>query len=271
MKAGSSKVVSRGWLAVPAVAYLTLLFVGPTAVVLTYSVLERDYYGGVHWNLSWDAWRMATDRITLGILGRTVLLAGGVTIANLLLAYPCAAALARMPAERRTLWVLVLSFPMLTSLLLRTYGWMNVLPLAWRGTLPGVALVLTCNYLPFMILPLVKAFERADRTLVLAALDLGATPWQAFCRVTLPITASGAASGAALVFIPASGEYLIPHFIGDGKISVAGTLVMEWFNHRHWPYAAACAAWLAAVVLVPIVASLVWKSRTTEATTAKAG
>jgi ABC-type spermidine/putrescine transport system permease subunit I len=134
-----------------------------------------------------------------------------------------------------------------------------------------VWLVLTCNFLPFMILPLVKAFERADRTLVLAALDLGATPWQAFCRVTLPITASGAASGAALVFIPASGEYLIPHFIGDGKISVAGTLVMEWFNHRHWPYAAACAAWLAAVVLVPIVASLVWMSRTAEAEPAKAG
>ena len=64
------------------------------------------------------------------------------------------------------------------------------------------------------------------------------------------------------MFIPVSGEYLIPHFIGDGKVSVVGTLVMEWFDHRHWPYAAACAAWLAAIVLVPIGASLVWKSRT---------
>jgi ABC-type spermidine/putrescine transport system permease subunit I len=150
---------------------------------------------------------------------------------------------------------------MLTSLLLRTYGWLNLMPLAWRGTLPGVGLVLACNYLPFMVLPLLKAYERADRTLVLAALDLGATPWQAFWRVTFPITLTGAASGAALVFIPVSGEYLIPHFIGDGKVSVAGTLVMEWFDHRHWPYAAACAAWLALIVLVPIGASLVWKSR----------
>jgi ABC-type spermidine/putrescine transport system permease subunit I len=255
------KSIASRWLAVPAVLYLAVLFLGPTGVVLAYSFMRRDIYGGVHPEFSWDAWRMATDGITLGILARTVLLAGGVTVANLLLAYPCAAVLARMPHERRAWWVLVLSFPMLTSLLLRTYGWMNLMPLAWRGTLPGVGLVLACNYLPFMVLPLLKAYERADRTLVLAALDLGATPWQAFWRVTFPITLTGAASGAALVFIPVSGEYLIPHFIGDGKVSVAGTLVMEWFDHRHWPYAAACAAWLALIVLVPIGASLVWKSR----------
>jgi ABC-type spermidine/putrescine transport system permease subunit I len=149
---------------------------------------------------------------------------------------------------------------MVTSLLLRTYGWLNLLPLAWRGTTLSVGLVLACNYLPFMLLPLLKAYERADRTLVLAALDLGATPWQAFWRVTFPITLPGAVSGAALVFIPVSGEYLIPHFIGDGKVSVVGTLVMEWFDRRHWPYAAACATWLAAIVLVPLVTSLVWRT-----------
>lgn len=255
------KSIASRWLAVPAVLYLAVLFLGPTSIVLAYSLMRRDIYGGVHTELSGEAWRMATDSITLGILGRTVLLAGGVTAANLLLAYPVAATLVRLPRASRYWWVLVLSFPMLTSLLLRTYGWLNLLPLAWRGTLPGVGLVLVCNYLPFMILPLVKAYERADRTLVLAALDLGATPWQAFWRVTFPITLTGAASGAALVFIPVSGEYLIPRFIGDGKVSVAGTLVMEWFDHRHWPYAAACATWLAAIVLVPIGASLVWRSR----------
>jgi ABC-type spermidine/putrescine transport system permease subunit II len=94
-----------------------------------------------------------------------------------------------------------------------------------------------------------------------AALDLGATPWQAFWRVTFPITLPGAVAGSAHVFIPVSGEYLIPHFIGDGKVSVAGTTVMEWFDHRHWPYAAAVGAWLAAIVLLPIGGSLWWKSR----------
>ena len=251
-----------GWLAAPAVAYLAILFVGPTSIVLAYSFCRRDFSGGVLPEISLNAWQMATDAITLRILGRTVLLAAGVTGLNLLLAYPCAAALARMPERRRGLLVMAISFPLITSLLLRTYGWLNLLPLAWRGTLPAVGLVLACNYLPFMLLPLLRSFERADRTLVWAALDLGATPWQAFWRVTFPITLRGAAAGAALVFIPVSGEYLIPHFIGEGKVNVVGTLVMEWFDRRHWPYAAACATWLAAIVLLPMTASLVWKSWT---------
>ena len=251
-----------GWLALPAVLYLAVLFIGPTSIVLAYSFCRRDFAGGVIPEFSADAWRMATDAITLRILGRTVLLAAGVTAANLLLAYPCAAALARMPVQQRRLLVMAISFPLITSLLLRTYGWLNLLPLAWRGTLGSVGLVLAGNYLPFMLLPLVRAYERADRTLVWAALDLGATPWQAFWRVTFPITLRGAAAGAALVFIPVSGEYLIPHFIGEGKVSVVGTLVMEWFDRRHWPYAAACATWLAAIVLVPMTASLIWKSWT---------
>src|SRR5262245_57913966 len=252
---------STGWLAAPAVVYLSVLFIGPAVTVIGYSLCQRDIYGGVRSEFSWAGWEMATDAMTRRVIGRTVLLAAGVTIATLIIAYPCAATLARLPRRQRALLVLAISFPLITSLLLRPYAWMNLLPLSCRGTLPGVGLVLACNYLPFMLLPLVKAYERADRTLVHAAMDLGATPLVAFWRVTLPITLPAAASGAALVFIPVSGEYLIPHFIGEGKVSVVGTLVMEWFDHRHWPYAAACATWLAAVVLVPITASIVWKAR----------
>jgi len=101
-----------------------------------------------------------------------------------------------MTPRRRAFLVLVISFPLVTSLLLRTYGWLNVLPLPWRGTLGGVGLVLGFNYLPFMLLPILRAYERADATLVQAALDLGATPLQAFCRVTVPLTLPGAISGA---------------------------------------------------------------------------
>jgi spermidine/putrescine transport system permease protein len=255
---------SSGWLAVGPVLYVALLFVGPTAVVLAYSFCQRDFYGGVQPTFSSQAWQMATDSITLRVVGRTVLLAAAVTAVNLLLAYPCAAALAQMPRRQRAMIVLAISFPLVTSLLLRTYGWLNLLPLGIRGTLPGVGLVLVFNYLPFMLLPLVKAYERMDRGLVLAALDLGATPWQAFWRVIVPLTLPGAISGAALVFIPVSGEYLIPHFIGDGKVNVLGTLVIEWFGHRHWPYAAACAAWLAVIVIGPIIGSFVLGQEETE-------
>ena len=102
----------NGWLAVPAVVYLAVLFVGPVASVLAYSCLRRDFYGGVIWTLSGDAWRMATDAITLRILGRTLLLALSVTGLNLLIAYPCASLLSRLPRDQRTMWVLVISFPL---------------------------------------------------------------------------------------------------------------------------------------------------------------
>ena len=68
-------------------------------------------------------------------------------------------------------------------------------------------------------------------------------------------------AGAALVFIPVSGEYLIPHFVGDGKVHVVGTTVMQQFSDRNWPYAAACATWLAAIVLAPLVVALAAKNQ----------
>src|ERR1044072_4777367 len=150
------------WLAAPAVIYLLVLFVAPTSIVLAYSVCRRDFYGGVLLEISSSGWPMATDWITLRVVGRTLLLAAVVTAIDLLLAYPSAAALRRMDVRRRSFLVLVISFPLVTSLLLRTYGWINVLPLAWRGTLSGVGLVLAFNYLPFMMLPLLRAYERAD-------------------------------------------------------------------------------------------------------------
>src|SRR3954469_25452181 len=99
---------TSGWLALPPVLYLAVLFVGPTGAVLAYSLCQRDFYGGVQPAFSWHAWQMATDAITLRILWRTVLLASGVTLANLLLAYPCVALLARMPRRQRALLVLII-------------------------------------------------------------------------------------------------------------------------------------------------------------------
>lgn len=246
----------RSLLAWPALAYLAVLFLVPVGIVLGCSVLARDFRGGVEARILFDAWRQAVDARTLWALGRTLVLAGGVTLLNLMIGYPCAAALARLPAGWRKSLVFVFCFPLVTSLLLRTYGWMNLLPLAWQGTLWAVGLVLTFNYLPFMVLPLLRAFERADPALHLAALDLGATPWQAFWRVTWPITRSGMWAGAALVFVPVTGEYLAPHFIGQGKVTLMGTLIWKEFDGRNWPYAAACSAWLVGLVLLGMLLSL---------------
>jgi spermidine/putrescine transport system permease protein len=250
------------WLAIPSVAYLAAFFVVPTAIVVSYSFHQRDFHGQVTEQLSLDGWRQACEIGTLRILGRSIVVAMAVTAICLVLAYPSASALARMPSAWRQAAVACVTFPLVTSLLLRTYGWMNLLPLAWRGHLISVAAVMAVNYLPFMLLPLLRAWERADVVLEHAAADLGATPWQTFWRVIWPVTRPGMWAGCALVFIPVSGEYLVPHFVGEGKVIVIGTLIVQQFmDQRNWPYAAACSAWLLGIVLAPIVVSLATRER----------
>jgi ABC-type spermidine/putrescine transport system permease subunit I len=249
-----------GWFAWPPLLYLVVFFVIPTAIVVSFSILRRDFYGQVIHEFSLEGWRQATEPYTLRILLRGLLLAAGVTLACVILAYPCALALARMDSRWRQVGVVLISFPLVTSLLLRIYGWMNLLPIGWQGTIWSVGLVMTASYLPFMLLPILRALERASADLAHAAMDLGATPWQTFWHVTFPISRAGMWAGCALVFIPASGEYLVPHFIGGGKVMVLGTLIEQEFMHRrNWPYASASAVWLLLVVTLPI---LLWTFKT---------
>jgi ABC-type spermidine/putrescine transport system permease subunit I len=253
--------LTRSALAWPAVVYLAVLFLLPVLVVLGYSLLQRDYHGGVETRFSPTAWRQAVDTITLQILVRTLALAFAVTVATGVVGYPCAAALSRMPAWSKQLLIFAFCFPLVTSLLLRTYGWMNLLPLHWQGSLACIALVLTFNYLPFMVLPLLRAYERIDPLLECAARDLGANPWQAFWRVKWPLTSGGMRAGAALVFIPVMGEYLVPHFIGQGKVALLGTVIWKEFESRNWPYAAACAVWLVLFVVGVLLAAAYQEKR----------
>lgn len=243
-----------GWMAWPPVVFLVVFFVVPTGIVMSYSVLERDFYGQVRPHFSLDGWRQAIDPITLSVLSRSVTLALCVTFSCLVLGYPCALALARVGLPWRRYWAVLISFPLVTSLLLRIYGWMNLLPLEWRGTIWAVGLVMSVNYLPFMLLPLLKSLEGMDRDMVHAATDLGATSWQAFRLVTWPLTRPGAIAGCALVFIPSTGDYLVPHFFGEGRFNVLGTLIVQQFmERRNWPYAAASSLWLLALVCVPLL------------------
>jgi spermidine/putrescine transport system permease protein len=245
------------WLALPSIAFLACFFVAPNLLVATYSVHERDFHGQVTERLSLDGWRQASDPITLRIIARSIGVALAVTAVCLALSYPSAMAIARLSPAARHLAVACIAFPLITSMLLRIYGWMNLLPLGWRGGTLSVAGVMAINYLPFMLLPLLRAWERLDVVFEHAAADLGATTWQTFWRVVWPVTRPGMWAGCALVFIPVSGEYLVPHFVGEGKVTLVGTLIAQQFMElRNWPYAAACAVWLLGIVLVPMIVSL---------------
>jgi putrescine transport system permease protein len=127
-------------------------------------------------------------------------------------------------------------------------------PIPMVNTSFAVYVGIVYSYLPFMILPLYANLEKHDAALLEAAADLGAPPWRAFLRVTWPLSLPGVLAGALLVFIPATGEYVIPSLLGSAnQIMIGRVLSDEFFENRDWPVASAVAILILIVLLGPIV------------------
>ena len=170
--------------------------------------------------------------------------------------------------------------PFWTSFLLRVYAWIGLLGTnSWfnKGLtniinllLPehlelqnlilmnsnfAVVRVMVYSYLPFMILPLYANLEKLDMTLNEAAMDLGSRPWQVFKDVTLPLSMLGIIAGGMLVFIPASGELIIPSLVGSASDPMIGRVINdEFFSARDWSMASAVAVALLLLLVVPAMA-----------------
>jgi len=194
------------------------------------------------------------------------------TILTLLVAYPIAYGMARAPRAWQPALVMLVILPFWTSFLIRVYAWTGILKregllnqfLLWTGLIDQPLTILNTNlavyigivysYLPFMILPLYAALERQDESLLEAASDLGSTPFKAFWQVTFPLSLPGVIAGCFLVFIPVTGEFVIPDLLGGSDTLMIGrTLWSEFFNNRDWPLASAVAVILLFILVVPIV------------------
>lgn len=202
----------------------------------------------------------------------SILMAGTATLLCLLMGYPMAYAIARAPARRQSVLLMLVLLPSWTSFLIRVYAWMTILgqngplnqlllsigvidqPLEILNTNIAVYIGIVYSYLPFMVLPLYANLVKHDMRLIEAAGDLGARGWTTFSRITLPLSKNGIIAGAMLVFIPTVGEYVIPELLGGSDTLVIGKVVwQEFFNNRDWPVASALALLLVLTLLAPIV------------------
>jgi putrescine transport system permease protein len=199
-------------------------------------------------------------------------IAGISTIFTLLVAYPIAYGMARAPKEWQPTLVMLVILPFWTSFLIRVYAWIGILkkegllnlflmnlgvisePLTIMNTPLAVYIGIIYSYLPFMILPLYASLEKINPALLEAAADLGSPPWKAFWQVTFPLSLPGVLAGCFLVFIPATGEFVIPDLLGGSDTLMIGkTLWGEFFANRDWPVSSAVAVVLLLVLVVPIV------------------
>ena len=247
-----------GWLSLPAVSWYFLFFLGPLVIMAVYSFAEVSGFTGVAFTWKLDNYRYLWDPLYGTIFKRTLWLSLLGTTLCLLVGFPFAYYLARY-STRKTLLLMLVIVPFWTSFLIRTYSWLIILdPDFWLmralrsigighgGTIlytpNAIYLGVLYNYLPLMILPVYAALERMDWSLVDAAQDLGDGPFRAFRRVTLPLVAPGIVAGSLLVFIPLTGEYLIPVILGGDKTVYAGQLIAQQFlEARDWPFGSAIA------------------------------
>ena len=194
------------------------------------------------------------------------------TCLTLLIGYPVAYGMAQAPKTIRPMRLMLVILPFWTSFLIRVYSWIAILkpegllnqlllstglihePLIILNTTTAVYIGIVYSYLPFMVLPLYSTLEKMDGSLIEAAQDLGCTPLTAFWKVTFPLSIPGVIAGFMLVFIPATGEFVIPDLLGGSSTLMIGKTLWNEFNaNRDWPVSSAVATVLLLLLVVPIV------------------
>ena len=283
MSAASPRRTGEWPLTLPSILWLAVLVLLPTLIVFMVAFKPGDPYGGVGAGWTLDGVKGLARGSYLAIGWRTVVLSLLTTAFCLLLATPTAYFMARAERRwRRTLLLLVV-VPFWTSFLVRIFAWKVLLhpeglvkralaalhlvsPNATLLYNPGaVLLVMVYTSLPFAILPIYAAAERFDFSLLEAARDLGARPLRSFWWVFVPGIRMGLASAALLVFIPSLGSYIIPDIVGGPNGEMIGNVIAQRvFSDRNLPNASALSALLTLVVLAPMLAALVLRSRQDE-------
>ncbi len=259
------------WLTVallaPTTAWFLILLVMPLVVVVIFSFGARAPMGGYAASFTFDQYANLPARLTA--FKNTMTFAPLGTLLSLLVAYPLAYYLAVKVGSRWKLLLLVLVIvPFWTSLLIRTYAWIFIL--GGRGipallefigmdgvrliNTPGAVMVgIVYGYLPLMVFPIFVSLEKLDKRLLEASSDLGGTPFRTFLQVTLPLSMPGVATGCMLVFILLMGEFLIPAFLGGGKVFFIGNALVDLFlQSRNWPFGSAVAVTLVIIMLITV-------------------
>jgi putrescine transport system permease protein len=271
--------------------WLLAFFLAPFLIVLNYSVSEMGTVrpeniasisdGVIKLALKYSNYiAISADALYFTAYVSSLKYAAITTLLGLFIGYPFAYFMARSPASRQPALMMLVMLPFWTSFLLRVYAWKGLLePGGWVAQVliasgvdhwmaaagmiaaPGklmntpfsLVIGMTYTYLPFMILPLYANLAKMDLRLLEAASDLGATPWSAFWRITVPLSRAGIIAGAMLVFIPCIGEFVIPELLGGPQTLMIGHVLWdEFFSNNDWPMASTVAVVLILLIVVPL-------------------
>ncbi|MBQ3242422.1 MAG: ABC transporter permease [Oscillospiraceae bacterium] len=206
------------------------------------------------------------------VLVRSVWLAAIATVICLLIGYPLAYIMSRMPGFKQRTMLMLIMLPMWMNFLLRTYAWMTILekngllnklfglfglgPFDMINTQGAVVLGMVYNYLPFMIMPLYSVMVKIDNRTIEAAQDLGANTKNVFTRVVIPLSMPGISTGVTQVFVPAVSTFIISRMLGGGGNLLIGDLIdLQFLGNAYNPHLGSAIS-LVLMVLILLCMSL---------------
>lgn len=265
----------------PMGTWFSLFFIVPLAIIVAYSFMKRDMFGGVIHQFSLEAYKQMFSKAYGMIFLRTLWMTVIATAISIIIAIPCGYAIAR--SRHQTVLLILVIVPFLTNSLIRIFAWMTILgengnlnkflelltkifffvtrsgdgvfvPHRFMMTKGAVILVSIYMYLPYAILPIFTSIDRFDFTLLEAARDLGATKPQSMIRVLIPGIKSGIISALIFTFIPIFGNYTVPQLVGSTESYMLGNIIMDQINKaRNLPLASAFSVVLTVISMIAIL------------------
>ncbi|GAA2989971.1 ABC transporter permease [Streptosporangium longisporum] len=278
-RARRSRALGRLVFLGPGLTYLIVLLLVPLALLITFTLFRRGRFGGIVYEVTGENFTRLVDPLYLEVLVGSLQLAGAATLITLLIGYPTAYLIARLPGRWKTIALVAIVLPFWTNFLIRIYAWIVLLsgPGLVNSALLDLGLIdrplellynrgtivagLVYSYLPLMVLPLYAAIERLDPQLREASANLGASPARTFASVTLPLTLPGVFTGCLFVFVPSFGNFIIPELLGGGRSIMVGNLIRDQFlKARDWPFGSTLVLALLAVLVVLLLLQA-WSAR----------
>ena len=254
----------------PSLILLLCLTVIPLLMLLVFSFMNRNIFAGQPWP-GWtfnNITRMIESDTFWRLLGKSLLTALKVTLICIIAAYPSAWAIAKIvKPKNRSIFMMVVILPFFTSQLLLIYAVMNLIQSGgllltlleaigiqantWLYTNKATILILTYEYLPYMILCLYSSLEGIGDNLVQASLILGASKWKTFTNIVFPMSVPGLLSGILLVFVPVAGSFMEPGLVGGANGAMVGSMIdTQYSGSLNMGYGAALSCTLLIVLAI---------------------
>jgi putative spermidine/putrescine transport system permease protein len=258
----------RSLMALPAIAYIALIFVLPLGLLLTKSLWGDEGFSLAGYR------RVFGDPYYVKVIWDSLTLAFYVTLIALAVGYPAAFALARASGRTQVILFALVFLPLTVSIIVKTFGLMIMFrregivnwllvnggfidrPMRLVFTEFSLIVGMVNVFLPFMILPIYSVIRMLDPRLTDAAASLGAGPIRTFWRVTLPLTMPGIVAGASIVFSIAVAAYVTPQLlIGERYMTMSQVMAKAFLNLRDFQLGATMASIMLVIALAIVFAS----------------